>query len=92
LAALLNRLKHDESRMMDTRRVCATCTSTPLNESIQCESLDCSWLFARKKSDKKAEFLEAIQVVIEDFGKDFEAEWEDLIEGEILIESVEDMD
>ncbi|THV04942.1 hypothetical protein K435DRAFT_961659 [Dendrothele bispora CBS 962.96] len=68
LTGLLNRVKHDENRLKDAHRVCATCTSTSLGEPIHCESLDCPWLFARKKSDKKIEFLEAIQELLQDLG------------------------
>jgi DNA polymerase zeta len=35
-------------------------------EPIECINIDCPWLFDRKKAERKAEFLEGLEGIMED--------------------------
>ncbi|KAJ3750399.1 hypothetical protein DFH05DRAFT_73135 [Lentinula detonsa] len=65
LAGLSNRIRSNEQRLIDTHKVCASCTGSTLDEAAQCESLDCSWLYARKRGETKIEFLEFLQDLVQ---------------------------
>lgn len=46
-----------ESRLKSTHLVCVSCTGIAPGEPIECESIDCAWLYARKKAEATAEFM-----------------------------------
>ncbi|KAL1679814.1 hypothetical protein EV122DRAFT_276721 [Schizophyllum commune] len=73
-ADLLTTIRTHELRSMQIQTICASCSKTPQAESIACESLDCPWMYARKRADGKAEFLAALRhalnAVQEDNDKD----------------------
>jgi len=46
---------------MSTQRICESCTSSAPSETIKCESVDCAWLFERKKAERKAETIVVLQ-------------------------------
>lgn len=57
ISSLLSRAHRTETRLKDVHSLCASCAATPLSDPVNCESLDCSWLFTRKKLENKAEML-----------------------------------
>ncbi|KAI0078881.1 hypothetical protein K474DRAFT_778270 [Panus rudis PR-1116 ss-1] len=66
ISRLLARIRDVETRMKNLQTICTSCASTPAAEAIHCESLDCPWLFARKKAEHKLEELESIEDFIEE--------------------------
>ncbi|TRM66323.1 hypothetical protein BD626DRAFT_613855 [Schizophyllum amplum] len=60
-ADLLTMIRTHERRSLQVQSVCASCSRVPQAEAIQCESLDCPWLYARKRTEGKAEFLAALR-------------------------------
>jgi DNA polymerase zeta len=56
ITALSSRIQRIEKRLQETHSVCASCTGSANAEAIECMSLDCPWLFARKKAEDKSEF------------------------------------
>lgn len=63
---LLRRLHKGERRLLDTHKVCVTCTANALAEPIECVNIDCPWLYERNKGERKIDFLEGLQAVVED--------------------------
>lgn len=61
---LLRRISKGENRLMSTQRICESCTSSAPSEPIKCESVDCAWLFERKKAERKAETFGALQELV----------------------------
>ncbi|KAG7452885.1 DNA/RNA polymerase [Guyanagaster necrorhizus] len=70
MAGVLNRINVVEKRFMETRKVCASCAQIPGSEEIRCESLDCPWLFARRKSESKLNTLDTLKDLIHDLELD----------------------
>lgn len=66
LAGVLNRIGSNEQRLNKSHRVCASCTGTSLQEAAECQSLDCSWLFVRKKAEARIEFLEILHELVKE--------------------------
>lgn len=66
MPTLLEQIRKGEARLVDAQRVCASCTSTANAEPIECINIDCPWLFDRKKAERKAEFLEGLEGIMED--------------------------
>jgi len=60
MAGILSKMKKGERRLVDTHRICASCTQTAPTEPFRCESLDCSWLYARTRAEDKLDFLAAL--------------------------------
>ncbi|KAL4069612.1 hypothetical protein V8B97DRAFT_2024397 [Scleroderma yunnanense] len=67
---LLRRLHKGEKRLLETHRICTTCTSNELAEPIECLNTDCPWLYERKKTERKTEFLEGLRSLIENLDFD----------------------
>ncbi|KIK47777.1 hypothetical protein CY34DRAFT_73289 [Suillus luteus UH-Slu-Lm8-n1] len=67
IPTLLDQIRKGEARLRDAQRVCASCASTANAEPIECINIDCPWLFDRKKAERRAEFLEGLQGIMEDF-------------------------
>jgi DNA polymerase zeta len=57
-AGLLARIRDGELRLVNTHRICGACSELPQAEPVSCVSLDCPWLFARKKANNKTELLD----------------------------------
>lgn len=66
MARLSARIQSNENRLIGAHRICTTCTGSEPGEPIRCESLDCSWLYSRKRAEHKQEFLEIIEELLED--------------------------
>jgi DNA polymerase zeta len=46
-----------EERLASAHLVCSTCTGSAPSEPIRCESLDCPWLYARRKAEERMDFV-----------------------------------
>ncbi|KAJ6519827.1 hypothetical protein C8R45DRAFT_807737 [Mycena sanguinolenta] len=57
ISEILSKIERGEKRLLDAHRICASCARTAPTEPIRCESLDCSWLYARTKAEDKLDFL-----------------------------------
>ncbi|KAJ7492610.1 hypothetical protein FB451DRAFT_1022509 [Mycena latifolia] len=57
MSMILSKIQMGEKRLLDIHRTCASCAQMPLAEPVKCESLDCAWLYARTKADRKLDFL-----------------------------------
>ncbi|KZT02722.1 uncharacterized protein LAESUDRAFT_399797 [Laetiporus sulphureus 93-53] len=64
ITELLSRVRTTESRLWNVQTVCGSCCGTATAEPIKCESLDCPWLFERKKIEHRAEALVAIEDLV----------------------------
>ncbi|KAJ7706169.1 hypothetical protein B0H17DRAFT_1035991 [Mycena rosella] len=64
MSTMLSKIQMGERRLLDIHRTCATCTQTPLAEPVKCESLDCSWLYARTKTERKLDFLVTLRSLL----------------------------
>ncbi|CCM07100.1 uncharacterized protein FIBRA_09427 [Fibroporia radiculosa] len=66
ISGLLSRLRVAEDRLRDVQLICSSCCGTAPGEPVRCESLDCPWLFERKKVEGKAERLTIIGDLVEE--------------------------
>ncbi|KAJ6509544.1 hypothetical protein C8R47DRAFT_1174181 [Mycena vitilis] len=57
IPGILSKIHKGEKRLLDAHRICVSCTQTAQTEPVRCESLDCSWLYARTKAEDKLDFL-----------------------------------
>ncbi|KAI0639404.1 hypothetical protein C8Q77DRAFT_1204904 [Trametes polyzona] len=74
ISDLLSRLQSTESRLKDVHTVCGSCCGTAPAEPVECESLDCPWLYERKKLESKAEALTTVHDLIEEMEREWYAE------------------
>ncbi|KZT30383.1 hypothetical protein NEOLEDRAFT_1237658 [Neolentinus lepideus HHB14362 ss-1] len=70
LTSLLSQMSAGETRLKQTHEICISCSMSVPGEPIECESLDCPWLFERKTAEEKAETVTILG--------DFIAEMEEL--------------
>ncbi|KAJ7225506.1 hypothetical protein GGX14DRAFT_639250 [Mycena pura] len=61
MSGLLSKIQLGEKRLLDTSRICWSCTQTPLGEPIECVSLDCLWLYARKRAEERLDILAVLK-------------------------------
>ncbi|KAI0724555.1 hypothetical protein C8T65DRAFT_704388 [Cerioporus squamosus] len=71
MSDLLCRMQQTEAQLKDVHLVCSSCCGTAPAEPVECESLDCPWLYERKKIESKADALTTIHDLIEEM----EDEW-----------------
>lgn len=64
ILSLSNRVKKLERRLVDTHRVCSSCTGAAMSEQIECMSIDCPWLYSRKKAEDKVDQVARLQELI----------------------------
>jgi DNA polymerase zeta len=50
--------------------MCVSCTASEPSEPIECESLDCPWMFERKKAEDKVESISVLEECINDLSVD----------------------
>lgn len=62
---LSHRIQANQKRLANAHRICGTCTGSEPTEPIKCESLDCPWLFSRKRAENKEELLVALQDLLD---------------------------
>ncbi|TFK41148.1 hypothetical protein BDQ12DRAFT_697053 [Crucibulum laeve] len=65
-------LNGKERRLRNTHLICASCTGSAPAEPIQCDSLDCPWLYARKKAEAKLEISSLLHEISEDLSRQLE--------------------
>lgn len=63
---LQSRISRTETRLRDAQMVCSSCAGCAYAEPIECVSLDCPWLFERKKAEGKAAALVPVQDLIDE--------------------------
>ncbi|KAF7320333.1 DNA polymerase [Mycena kentingensis (nom. inval.)] len=64
LTQVSSKFRLGEQRLLDLTRICSSCSNTPLGEPIECESLSCSVLYARKAAEAQLDALEDMQNVL----------------------------
>jgi len=67
--ALLSRQHIAQSKLVDTHKICASCSNTPLNEKIMCDSIDCPVLYARVAAERDVEDLGDLEGLIGRLGE-----------------------
>jgi DNA polymerase zeta len=55
-----------EQRMLNTQKVCVSCTGIASSEPVECESLDCPWLYARKRAEHKLDVIEMMDILVDE--------------------------
>ncbi|KAI0689616.1 hypothetical protein BC835DRAFT_1368378 [Cytidiella melzeri] len=60
ISGLLTRVHRTEDRLKNVHLICVSCSGVASGEPIECESLDCPWLYERKKMENKAATLSLI--------------------------------
>lgn len=66
IGALLSRIHRTEQRLQNVHLVCGACSGTPSAEPIECLSLDCPWMYERKKLEGKAETMGLMHELIDE--------------------------
>ena len=65
MSELLSQVRIAETRLETAHRVCTMCVRSEPLEPVRCVSLDCPWLFQRKKVEQQAEDIEGLQELIQ---------------------------
>ncbi|KAI0003668.1 hypothetical protein BJV74DRAFT_876040 [Russula compacta] len=65
ISGLLSQVRITENRLQTVHNVCTMCTRSEPLEPVSCISLDCPWLFQRKKAEQQAEDIELLQELIQ---------------------------
>jgi DNA polymerase zeta len=92
VAKLSSHIRNNELRLINAHRVCTTCTGTGPDQPIECESLDCPWLYFRKRAENKSIALETIEELLWDVDLDSEEEYTaETTDGESTEFDVEDV-
>ncbi|KAI0365248.1 hypothetical protein BV20DRAFT_1039013 [Pilatotrama ljubarskyi] len=74
ISELLSRVQVTETRLKDVHLVCNSCCGIAPAEPVLCESLDCPWLYERKKLESKAEALTTVHELIDEMEREWYAE------------------
>jgi DNA polymerase zeta len=61
VTSLLHTIRGEEKRLLTAQRICSSCTATAATEPIECVSIDCPWLFERKRLERRMDFLAAVE-------------------------------
>ncbi|KAG6911957.1 hypothetical protein DXG01_000205 [Tephrocybe rancida] len=72
-----HRIQSNERRIKNAHQICATCCDSALTEPIHCESLDCAWMYARKRAHNKEDFLDIVKEIIEDLSENIDSDGDD---------------
>ena len=64
ISGLLSRLHIAEDKLRDVQTICSSCCGVPAAEPVKCESLDCPWLYERKKVENKVEALDVVAELV----------------------------
>ena len=70
MATMSAKINRSETRLGNVQRLCASCSGVHASDAIACESLDCPWLYERKKVDNKTESLQLFRDIIDDLEAD----------------------
>ena len=74
MSKLLSRVTKTERRLKGVHLICGSCSGDVPGEPTECESLDCPWLFERRKIAAKAEALTAIYDLLDEMEKEWSGE------------------
>ncbi len=74
MSELLSRTQRTEAQLRDVHLICSSCCETTPAEPVECESLDCPWLYERKKIESKAEALMTIHELLDEMEREWYAE------------------
>jgi DNA polymerase zeta len=66
----MSRLHLAQKRTRDVQITCASCAGSTPDEPIQCESLDCEWLYERVKAKKDLQKWKEVPELIAEALKD----------------------
>jgi DNA polymerase zeta len=66
MGRFLSRIHRAEKRLQNVHRICHSCSATPQSEPVHCESVDCHWLFERKKVETRAEGMNLMHELLEE--------------------------
>ncbi|KNZ79546.1 DNA polymerase zeta catalytic subunit [Termitomyces sp. J132] len=77
IATLSSHLQANEQRIKAAHQICATCCSSVTTEPILCESLDCPWMYSRKRAQNKKNFLKIVKEIIEDLSEHVDSNIDD---------------
>jgi len=71
-----------EHRALTAHEVCVTCAGTLPGELVECISLDCPWLFARKKAEDKLKAVQTMESIVNELERNETQleKWEDVPE------------
>lgn len=58
--AILCKMHEVQDRLKAAHAICVSCTLTPPQEGIMCESLDCPWLFVRKRAENDKDSIDGL--------------------------------
>ena len=75
------RIRAQEERLANAHRICVTCTSSSPEDPIQCESLDCSWFYSRRKAEEAMDLVRTFAELSDDLEKEMEKQAERSEEG-----------
>ncbi|KAI0732391.1 hypothetical protein C8Q72DRAFT_874307 [Fomitopsis betulina] len=64
ISGLLSRLHIAENKLRDVQTICSSCCGIPAAEPVRCQSVDCPWLYERKKVENKVEALDAVAEMV----------------------------
>ncbi|KAI0801265.1 hypothetical protein C8Q74DRAFT_1314513 [Fomes fomentarius] len=74
MSELMSRMQRTEVQLRDVHLICSSCCETTPAEPVDCESLDCPWLYERKKIESKAEALTTIHELLDEMEREWYAE------------------
>lgn len=57
---LMGKYRKMQGRRKELHRMCTSCSATPCSEEVACDSIDCSVLYARKRTEEEEKDLKAI--------------------------------
>ncbi|KIY66264.1 hypothetical protein CYLTODRAFT_423607 [Cylindrobasidium torrendii FP15055 ss-10] len=66
MAGLLWKIQAIERRFMDAQRTCMSCARVSKANDIKCESMDCAWMFERRKAEVQLGQLVALKDAVDD--------------------------
>ncbi|KAH9835559.1 uncharacterized protein C8Q71DRAFT_709525 [Rhodofomes roseus] len=64
ISGLLSRLHVAEAKLQNVQTICSSCCGIPAAEPVKCESLDCPWLYERKKIENKVEAMDVVAELV----------------------------
>ncbi|KAF9015170.1 hypothetical protein BDQ17DRAFT_1403881 [Cyathus striatus] len=56
----------NERRFRSAHQICVSCSGMVAGETVQCDSIDCPWLYARKRAERDIEAAAFMKDIIED--------------------------
>ncbi|KAF8168090.1 hypothetical protein B0H34DRAFT_786325 [Crassisporium funariophilum] len=66
------RIRAREQRLTNAHRICVSCTNSSPDNPIECESIDCPWLYARRKAEEAMDLVPLLTELSEALETDVE--------------------